>query len=35
MHKCEPYSFFDTTLPPDHLLRFRKNLLLPYQNNIN
>ena len=30
MHKCEPYSFFDTTLPPDHLLRFRKNLSLPY-----
>ena len=32
----EPYSFLtiDTTLPANDPLRFRKNLLLPYKNNI-
>ena len=37
--KClsEPYSFLtiDTTLPASCSLRFRKNLLLPYKNDIN
>ena len=33
----EPYSFLtiDTTLPANDHLRFRKNLLLPYKNDIN
>ena len=33
----EPYSFLaiDTALPADNSLRFRKNLLLPYKNDIN
>ena len=37
--KCtsEPYSFLtiDTTLPVSDPLRFRKNLLLSYKNDIN
>ena len=37
--KCtnEPYSFLtrDTKLPASNYLKFRKNLLLPYKNNIN
>ena len=35
--KKEPYSFLtiDTTLPADDHLRFRKNILLPYKNDIN
>ena len=37
--KCtsEPYSFLtiDTTLPANDSLRFRKNLLLPYKNDID
>ena len=37
--KCtsEPYSFLptDTTLPANNPLRFRKNLLVPYENEIN
>ena len=37
--KCtrEPYSFLtiDTTLRASNLLRFRKNLLLPYKNDTN
>ena len=37
--KCtsEPYYFFtiDTTLPVKYLLRFSKNILLPYKNEIN
>ena len=37
--KCtsEPYSFLtiDTTLHVDNPLRFRKNLLIPYKNDIN
>ena len=39
MKKCtsEPNSFLavDTTLLTDDPLRFRKNLLLPYRNDIN
>ena len=33
----EPYSFstVDTTLPASDPLRFRKNLLIPYKNEIN
>ena len=37
--KCtrERYSFLtlDTTLPANNSLRFRKNLLLPYKNDIS
>ena len=37
--KCtsEPYSFLtiDTTLHVDNPLRFRKNLLITYKNDIN
>ena len=37
--KCtsEPYSFLaiDATLPANNPLRFRKNLLFPYENEIN
>ena len=37
--KCtsEPYHFLttDTTLPANNCLRFRKNLLLPYKNDIS
>ena len=37
--KCtsEPYSFLtiDTTLPANNPLRFRKNLLVPCENEIN
>ena len=33
----EEYSFLtiNTTLPANNSLRFRKNLLLPYKNDIN
>ena len=33
----KPHSFLtiDITLPTDDRLRFRKNLLLPYKNDIN
>ena len=33
----EPYSFLTihTTFPANNYLRFRKDLLLPYKNDIN
>ena len=36
-YTSEPYSFLtiDTTLPASDPLRFRKNLLLSYKNDIN
>ena len=31
----EPYLTIDTTLPANNPLKFRKNILLPYKNDIN